>query len=632
MKITDLLNEKSIMLNVKAVSKEDALQQITELMSKQGNVSDLELYRKDVLAREKEGSTGVGEGIAIPHAKSAAITKAGLAAMVIPEGVEFDSLDGQPAKIIFLIAVPQEAKNEHLDILSELSAKLMDTNFTAKLIAAKTVKEFISCFAQDSGENKQNSPHTGKIDILAITACPTGIAHTFMAAQALEDAAKKLNISLKVETNGANGIKNLLLPEEISQAKTIIVAADKKVETSRLNGKKVIFVKVSKAIHEPEILLQQAIKGDAPIFTCEDAKNNTTVAQDSAWHKIYTYLMSGVSHMLPFVIAGGIFIALSFLLDKANTGTAVFGSGNNLALFFNKIGGFSFEMMFPILAAYIAFAIADKPAFMPGFVGGMIAKAGFSLFVPQSQWQSSGFFGALIAGFAAGYIIIFLKKVTQKLPKSLEGIKTILIYPVFGLLLISLLMVFIVNPPMAFLNTTMNNFLNSMNGGSRIILGAILGAMMSIDFGGPINKTAYVFGTLSLASGQYEIMAAVMAGGMVPPLAIAFSTLFFKKLYTEQEQQTTIGNFIMGLSFITEGAIPFAVSDPLRVIPACAFGSAVAGALSMLFKCGLPAPHGGIFVLGVITNALYFLFAIFVGSLVGMSLLVILKNMKKRRI
>ena len=629
MKITDLLKPQNIVLNAKAASKQDVLNQITEIMNKNGNVSDLEKYRQDILTREKEGSTGVGEGVAIPHAKSSAVTKAGLAAMVLPEGVDFDSLDGQPAKIIFLIAVPQEAKNEHLDILSKLSSMLMNPDFILKLTSAKTVEDFLSSIAQEESKGEEQTAQNITFDILAVTACPTGIAHTFMAAQALEESAKKLNISLKVETNGANGIKNPLTEQDIAQAKAIIVAADKKVDTARFNGKKVIFVKVAKAIHEPDTLLQTALNGDIPVYACENKKVAATANNDSAWHKIYTYLMSGVSNMLPFVIAGGIFIALSFLLDKANAGTSTFGSGNNLALFFNKIGGFSFDMMFPVLAAYIAFAIADKPAFMLGFVGGIIAKSGFSLGLPQDAWQSSGFFGALIAGFAGGYIIILLKKLTQKLPHALEGIKTILIYPVIGLLIMALLMVFIVNPPMAAVNGAINSFLNSLSGGSKIILGAILGAMMSIDFGGPINKTAYVFGTVSLASQQYEIMAAVMAGGMVPPLAIAFSTLFFKKLYTEQERQTTVGNFIMGLSFITEGAIPFAVADPLRVIPACACGSAVAGALSMLFKCGLPAPHGGIFVLGVITNAFYFVLAILIGALVGMFLLSVLKDFKR---
>ena len=629
MKITDLLKPQNIVLNAAAASKQDVLNQITELMNKSGNISNLEKYRQDIYAREKEGSTGVGEGVAIPHAKSAGVEKAGLAAMVLPNGVDFDSLDGQPAKIIFLIAVPEAAKNEHLDILSKLSSMLMNPDFISKLNAAKTAEEFLSVIAQEENKEESQTVKNDGFEILAVTACPTGIAHTFMAAQALEENAKKSNISLKVETNGANGIKNPLTTQDIKNAKAIIVAADKKVDTARFNGKKVLFVKVAKAIKEPQTLLQNALNGNIPVFTCETKHAATAVNKDSAWHKVYTYLMSGVSNMLPFVIAGGIFIALSFLFDKANAGTSTFGSGNNLALFFNKVGGFSFDMMFPVLAAYIAFAIADKPAFMVGFVGGLIARSGFSLYLPQAEWQSSGFLGALIAGFAAGYIIILLKKTTQKLPHTLEGIKTILIYPVVGLLLMALLMVFIVNPPMAFVNTEINAFLNSLSGGSKIILGAILGAMMSIDFGGPINKTAYVFGTVSLASQQYEIMAAVMAGGMVPPLAIAFSTLFFKKFYTEQERQTTVSNFIMGLSFITEGAIPFAVADPLRVIPACACGSAVAGALSMLFKCGLPAPHGGIFVIGVITNAVYFLLAILIGALVGMFLLSILKNFKR---
>ncbi len=629
MKITDLITSAGICLNAGANDKQDALHQITELMNKQGNVADLEKYRQAVLAREKESSTGVGEGIAIPHAKTSAVNKPGLAAMVVPNGVDFDSLDGAPVKLIFLIAAPEKAENTHVDMLSRLSEMLMDETFRANLLAAKTAEEFLkeidraeqAAFAPQKEEAKNTA-----YEILAVTACPTGIAHTFMAAEALEKAAKKAGVLLKVETNGSSGIKNPLTAQDIASAKAIIVAADKAVDINRFDGKKVIFTKVSQGIHHPQELLERALKEDAPVFHAQNKSQPISAQNDSALRKIYKYLMNGVSHMLPFVIGGGILIALSFMLDGANAGTAQFGSGNSLAYFLNQIGGLAFGLMFPILAGYIAVAIADRPALMPGMVGGLLAKTGFSLSVSQDLWQPSGFLGALAAGFIAGYLILAIKKMCSKFPASLEGIKPVLIYPILGILGIGVVMVFIVNPPMSWLNTSINSFLAGLSTGSKVILGFVLGAMMSIDFGGPINKTAYVFGTAAIASAQYDIMAAVMAGGMVPPLAIALSTLFFKNRYTVAERQTTAGNFVMGLSFITEGAIPFAASDPLRVIPACATGSAVAGALSMYFGCQLPAPHGGIFVVGIMTHTFGFIIALLVGSVVGMALLALLKK------
>ena len=631
MKITDLLSEKSILLGAQVSSKPQAIEQAVQLMQKNGNVQDAQAFTQAVLAREAQSSTGVGEGIAIPHAKTSAITAAGLAAMTVPAGVEYDSLDGAPVDLLFLIAAPENGENTHLEILSRLSTLLMDENFHRDLLAAKTAQEFMQIIdrAEETAfaEETQLAQGKAQYDVLAVTACPTGIAHTFMAAEALEKAAQKAGISVKVETNGSAGVKNALTTQDIAQAKGIIVAADKAVEINRFNGKRVIFVKVSEGIHRPAELLEQALNSEVPVFqaACQTVQTEQG-PKDSAWRKIYKYLMNGVSHMLPFVIGGGILIALSFLFDSANAGTPQFGTGNPLSSFFNQIGGLAFGMMFPILAGYIAMAIADRPALMPGMVGGFLAKTGLSLSLPQEMWQPSGFLGALAAGFLAGYLMLALRKMTNRLPASLEGIKPMLLYPFLGILGIGAMMVFVVNPPMAWLNGAMNHFLAGMSTGSKVVLGLLLGGMMSIDFGGPINKTAYVFGTASLASQQYDIMAAVMAGGMVPPLAIALSTLFFKNRYSQAERQTTASNFVMGLSFITEGAIPFAAADPLRVIPACAIGSAVAGGMSMWFGCGSPAPHGGIFVAGVMTHAGYFVLSLFVGAVVGMGLLALLKK------
>ena len=630
MKITDLLHPKSICLGANPTGKTEALSQITQLMADGGNITDLTTYRQAVSAREQEGSTGVGEGVAIPHAKSAAVNKPGLAAMTVPGGVDFDALDGAPVQLIFLIAAPEQAENTHLDILSRLSTLLMDEDFRKRLLAAQTPQDFLAEIdrtEQSVFAAEKPAVSADTYEVLAVTACPTGIAHTFMAAEALEKAAAKAGIKLKVETNGSGGIKNALTPDEIAAATAIIVAADKAVEINRFNGKKVIFTKVAEGIHHPAELLARAQKGEAPLFHAAAGTEPSAAAPaDGIWRQIYKNLMNGVSHMLPFVIGGGILIALSFLFDGAHAGTAQFGTGNPLSALLNQIGGLSFGMMFPILAGFIAAAIADRPALMPGMVGGLLAKSGFSLSLPPDAWQPSGFLGALAAGFIAGYLVLGLKKLCAKLPASLEGIKPILIYPICGIVGIGAIMVLAVNPPMAWLNTAITHFLAGLSTGSKILLGFILGGMMSIDFGGPINKTAYVFGTAALASAQYNIMAAVMAGGMVPPLALALSTLFFKNRYTPQERQTTLGNLVMGCSFITEGAIPFAAADPLRVIPACAVGAAIAGAMSMYFGCELPAPHGGLFVIGIITHAGGFITAISAGAVVGMGLLALLKK------
>lgn len=622
MRITDLLMEASIELDGKAASKNEAIEKMVDLMVRSGKISNKEEYQRSVFAREAEGTTGIGEGIAIPHAKSKAVAKPALAAMVLKDGVEYEALDDQPVHLIFLIAAPESKDNIHLDVLSRLSVLLMDEVFIANLVKAKNVKEFLEVIniaemekfesgEKDMGNNKQ-------IKILAVTACPTGIAHTYMAAEALEKKAKALGTWIKVETNGSGGVKNMLTAAEIAEADAIIVAADTKVDMARFEGKKVIITQVAKGIKNAEELINKVISGDVPVYHhkgSEDTSASGSGEKDSFGHTIYKHLMNGVSNMLPFVVGGGILIALAFLLDDYTINPSSFGSNTPLAAFFNTIGGTAFGFMLPILAGFIAMSIADRPGLAVGFVGGAIASAG-----------GAGFLGALIAGFAAGYLVLGLKKVFSVLPESLEGIKPVLLYPLFGILIIGIAMTYIINPPVGALNTAMSNALNGMSGTSKLILGLILGGMMSIDFGGPINKAAYVFGTASLASGNFEIMASVMMGGMVPPLAIAASTYLFPKKYTKAERETGIANIVMGFSFITEGAIPFAAADPLRVIPACCIGSAIAGGLSMLFGCTLRAPHGGIFVLPVIGNWPMYLLALLVGTAVGAILLGVLKK------
>lgn len=553
--------------------------------------------------------------------------------MVIPAGVDYDALDGQPVDLVFLIAAPNTEDNVHLEVLSRLSMLLMDESFKQNLLKAKTVEEFLAVV--DRAENAKNEAEEEKAvnvpdsgyRVLAVTACPTGIAHTYMAAESLENTAKELGYTIKVETNGSGGDKNVLTAEEIAACDGIIVAADKEVRMARFDGKPVIVTKVADGIHKPQELIEDIINGRAKVYHNDGkGEENAGIGDESLGRKLYKALMNGVSHMLPFVIGGGILIALSFICDGANAGTDVFGNGTALAKFFNTVGNTAFGMMFPILAGYIAMAIGERPALMPGIVGGLLAKAGTSIFLPEDQWVSSGFFGALIAGFVAGYLMVLIKKLLEKLPHALEGTKPVLLYPFLGIVAMGAIMIFIVNPPMGAFNTWLNNVLTNMGEGSKITLGAVLGGMMAIDFGGPFNKAAYVFGTASIASGQFDMMAAVMAGGMVPPLAIALATTFFKNRFTKSEQQTTVTNYIMGLSFITEGAIPFAASDPLRIIPPCVVGSAIAGALSMAFGCGSRAPHGGIFVIGIIDHGPMFLLAILIGAVVGMAGIVLLKK------
>lgn len=630
MKITDLLSEESIELNVEAKDKNDIIDKMTRLMLKTGRINNLEEYKKLVLKREEEGSTGVGEEIAIPHGKGECVTEPGLVAMVVPNGVDYDALDGKPVKLLFMIAAPNTSDNVHLNVLSRLSTMLMDSNFKNKLISAKSKEEFLKIIDETEKEKFKEEEKKGQgYEILGITACPTGIAHTYMAAEALENAGKEMGHLVKIETQGQSGVKNKLTKEEIKNAKAIIIAADIDIDLSRFKGKKVIKAKVSDGIHKSKELIEKALKSkDIPVYNGNGKDEEETESSDSIGSKIYRDLMNGVTHMLPFVVGGGILIAISFLLDDYSINPSNFGMNTPVAAFFKTIGGIAFDFMLCILSGYIAMSIADRPGLAVGFVGGAIARAGTtfdSLTNADATIVSSGFLGALIAGFIAGYLVILLRKVFSFLPKSLEGIKPILIYPVLGILLIGLIMLAI-NPFVGSINTALNNFLSSMQGANKIILGAILGGMMSVDLGGPVNKASYTFGTGMLAEGHYDIMAAVMAGGMVAPLAIALLATFFPKKLPKKERQSALLNYIMGFSFISEGAIPFASADPIRVILSCVIGSAVAGAMSMLFNCTLMAPHGGIFVLPVVGNAALYLLSIVVGSLVAMFILAALKK------
>ena len=632
MKIADLLAKESIDLQAKVGSKAEALEHLVTLMAKSGKLADEAEYKRCVLAREEEGSTGIGEGIAIPHAKTNAVKAPGLAAMIVSEGVDFASLDDQPAKLFFLIAAPDTEDNVHLDVLSRLSTLLMDEEFTTALYAAKSPKEFLSIIdkfeadklaeeAEEAAEQAAEAPAAERL-VLAVTACPTGIAHTYMAAEALQNMAEKMGVTMKVETNGSGGVKNKLTAEEIAAAEGIIVACDKNVPVERFAGKPVIFVKVADGINKPKELIEAILEGKATIYEGkrEEKQSEAEPTKESTGRQIYKHLMNGVSHMLPFVIGGGILIALAFLLDMEFAGTAKFGSGTPAAAFFKNVGGMAFSMMMPILAGYIAMSIGERPGLMLGIVGGFLAASG-----------GSGFFGALFAGFIGGYLVLALRKLFSALPDSLEGLKPVLLYPVCGLVLMGVLMTYVINPPTAAFNNWLAATLASMSTVSKVLLGFILGGMMSIDFGGPINKAAYVFGTASLAAADGSavssaIMASVMVGGMVPPLAISLSTMLFKNKYTARERQSGITNVIMGMSFITEGAIPFAASDPLRVIPCCALGSAIAGALSQYFGCSVPAPHGGVFVFGVVQNWPMYFAALLVGSVVAAVLLGFLKK------
>ncbi|WP_119623817.1 fructose-specific PTS transporter subunit EIIC [Waltera sp.] len=634
MRITDLLDKNSISLNAAPADKKETLDLAVELMAKSGKLSDVEKYREQVYAREEESTTGIGEGIAIPHGKCDAVKAPGLAAMVIKNGVEYESLDGEPVTLLFLIAAPNTKDNVHLDVLSKLSVMLMDENFTTSLRNAKSVDEFLQIIdaADESAKSIDDRlSDTGitteekkGFKLLAVTSCPTGIAHTYMAAEALEKAAKAAGCQIKIETRGSAGAKNVLTAEEIAAADCIIVAADAKVPMDRFDGKKVISCQVSDGIGKAERLVEQAVNGNVEVFHGENGEAKAAVTgKESAAHKIYTQLMNGVSHMLPFVVGGGILIAIAFLIDGLNVDINAlpadqrsnFGTITPIAAMFKNIGGVAFGLMLPVLAGFIGMAIGDRPALALGFVGGMMAANG-----------KSGFLGALVAGFLAGYLILGLRKICDKLPDAIEKLAPVLIYPVVGILIMGLAMNFVVEPIMGGINTGLNNFLSGMGDSSRIVLGLILGGMMAIDMGGPFNKAAYVFGTAAITAGNYDIMAAVMIGGMTPPCAIALATLLFKNKFTKEERDAGPTNFIMGLAFITEGAIPFAASDPLHVLPSCIIGSALAGALSMAFHCTLMAPHGGIFVFPVVGNAVMYLVALVAGTVVSALLLGVLKK------
>lgn len=634
MRITDLLDKRSISLTAAPKTKSEAIDQIVDLMVKSGKINDKEAYREQVYEREKESTTGIGEGIAIPHGKCDAVSAPGLAAMVVKDGVEFDALDGQPVTLMFLIAAPNTKDNVHLDVLSKLSVLMMDEDFSNSLRKAKDADEFLEIIDRADSEQKDIDERLADTDaadrsgfkLLAVTSCPTGIAHTYMAAEGIEKAAKEKGCFVKIETRGSGGAKNVLTDAEIKEADCIIVAADAQVPMDRFDGKKVIICQVSDGISKAPQLIEKAMSGNVPVYhgsgeaaaSAADAGNKGAIG-----HKIYTWLMNGVSHMLPFVVGGGILIALAFLIDGMSVdlnslseeARASFGTITPAAALLKGIGDTAFGFMLPVLAGFIAMAIADRPALAVGFVGGMMAAGG-----------KSGFLGALVAGFAAGYIILLLKKVCGRLPQAVEKIAPVLLYPVFGILLIGVLMTFIVEPVMGSINTALNAGLSGMGGASKIVLGLVLGGMMAVDMGGPFNKAAYVFGTASIAAGNYDIMAAVMIGGMTPPCAIALATLLFKHKFTKEQRETGPTNFIMGLAFITEGAIPFAASDPLRVLPACIAGSAAAGAISMAFNCTLMAPHGGIFVFPVVGNPVMYLVALVAGTLISAVLLGILKK------
>ena len=633
MRIIDLLDERSVSLDSAVSSKSEALDAVIELMCKSGKISDREEYRKKVYAREEESTTGIGEGIAIPHGKCDAVKAPGLAAMVVKNGVDFDSLDGEPAELIFLIAAPNTEDNVHLDVLSKLSMLLMDEDFSNALKNASSVDEFISIIDKADSENDSvddrladTSPEGSKGKLLAVTGCPTGIAHTYIAAEALEKAAKAAGYSIKVETRGSGGTKNLITDDEIKEADGVIVAADTQVPLERFDGKKVIITQVSDGISKADQLISQIESGDVSVYRSENKSSQNNLPSKSgegAGHKFYSFLMNGVSHMLPFVVGGGILIAIAFLIDglsvDINTldaaARSTFGTITPIAATFKGIGGAAFNLMLPVLAGFIAMAIGDRPALAVGFVGGMIAYNG-----------TSGFLGALVAGFLAGYIVVLLKKLCSKLPDALEKIAPVLIYPVLGILIIGLAMNFVIEPVMGGINSALNAGLASMGGSSKILLGLVLGGMMAIDMGGPFNKAAYVFGTAAIAAGNYDIMASVMIGGMTPPIAIALATIIFKDKFTKAERESGPTNFVMGLAFITEGAIPYAASDPARVIPSCIVGSAAAGAISAGFGCTLMAPHGGIFVFPVVGNALMYVVALAAGSIISCIMLGLLKK------
>lgn len=645
MRIIDLISKDSVKLNLVSQDKSNVIDELVDLVDNSGNLNDSDEYKEAILAREELSTTAIGEGVAIPHAKNKSVKKACLAAGISKKGIDYEAFDDTLSHLFFMIAAPDGANDTHLEVLSRLSTILMDESFRNDLINASSVDEFLNLinvkekekFPEEEVKEVVVEDKKSKLPtILAVTACPTGIAHTFMAAESLSQKAENKGVGIKVETNGSAGVKNALTKEEIENATCIIVAADKNVEMNRFNGKKVIITKVADGIHKADELIDKAVKGEAPIYHASEDNNSVDSSneKESIGRQFYKHLMNGVSHMLPFVVGGGILIALAFLLDDYTIDPANFGMNTPIAAFFKTIGGQAFGFMLPVLAGYIAMSIADRPGLAVGFVGGIIASAGYTfgnlMNYDAKTAISAGFLGALLAGFVGGYLVLLLKKLFSYLPDALEGIKPVLLFPVFGILLIGLIMISI-NPIVGSINTALNNFLASMSGTSKILLGTILGAMMAIDMGGPFNKAAYVFGTAQLTvvnvgPEQFAIMAAVMIGGMVPPLAIALATTFFKNRFSESERKSGIVNYVMGLSFITEGAIPFAAADPLHVIPACVVGSGIAGALSMAFGCGLRAPHGGIFVLPTIINPFMYLMALVVGSVVGAILLAILKK------
>ncbi|MCI9004524.1 MAG: PTS transporter subunit EIIA [Lachnospiraceae bacterium] len=632
MRINELLSKQAIALNVSVSSKMEAIDYMTGLMERAGNLYDREGYKQGVLAREEEGTTGIGEGIAIPHSRCAAVKKAGLAAMIVKDGVDYEALDDEPVELIFMIAAPEGGGNVHIDALSRLSTMLMDEDFKNTLLTAKTPDEFIQIIDEKDDEldgiKKQKASEQPKdgYRVLAITACPTGIAHTFMAAESLEQKGKEMGIPIKIETQGADGPKNVLTAEDVKNAECIIIAADKNVDLARFDGKPMIVTKVADGIHKAQELLTQATSGNVPVYHHSGAAASEEASEnESVGRRIYKNLMNGVSHMLPFVIGGGILIALAFLLDDYSIDPSNFGKNTPIAAYLKTIGDLSFGMMLPVLAGYIAMSIADRPGLAVGFVAGLVAKAGTTFANPTGGDVNAGFLGALFAGFAAGYLVLALKKATSKFPQSLNSIRPMIIYPVLGILS-GAVATTLINPFVGMINDALTNALNSMHGSSKVLLGMIVAGMESVDMGGPVNKTAYVFGTSQLAEGNFEIMASVMAGGMIPPLAIALCTTIFRSRFTQKERESGIVNYILGLSFITEGAIPFAASDPLRVIPACVIGSAITGGLSMFFGCTLRAPHGGIFVLPTIGNPLAYALSILIGAVAGCLLLALLKK------
>ena len=628
MKITDLLSIDSIEIGSSYKDKDELLKNAVKLMCRSGIINNEKEYLNSVLKREKESTTGVGNGIAIPHGRCKTVDKAGLAAIVLNKPVEYEALDNKPVELLFLIAAPEDKGNVHLEILSKLAMMLMDQEFTFKLKNSRTAEEFIRVI--DEAEENKNAQIKEEIKsdklILAVTACPTGIAHTYMAAEALEKAAAKKGLRIKVETRGSGGAKNILKESEIEEAEGIIVAADTKVPMDRFNGHQVIECQVSKGISSPEDLIDDILNHKGKTFK-SNIKAEKEETGDSLGHQLYKHLMNGVSHMLPFVVGGGILIALAFLIDGLSydinalsaAERANFGCLTPLSsLLKGQIGGLAFSFMLPVLAGFIAMSIADRPGLAVGIVGGAIAANG-----------TSGFLGALAAGFIAGYLVELIKKVSDKvIPASLDGIKPVLIYPLLGILGIGLIMIYAIEPVVGAINTGLNSFLSSLSGANVILLGMLVAGMMAVDMGGPFNKAAYVFGVASIASGNYNIMAAVMIGGMVPPCAIALSTLLFKDKFTESERKSGPTNFIMGLAFITEGAIPFAAADPLHVIPGCVIGSAVSGGLSMLFNCTLMAPHGGIFVFPVVGNPVLYLVSLIVGTVAA----AIILGLSKKRV